>query len=106
MRYIRKADSVANEIEVVRKDMVNWRINMNKCGDLFEHLTKYHENETTGKPCHKRNCSICKGASHGADAARLVAIARDLGIVEPYLQDRGYSIRKKPQFAEEAWVVA
>ena len=105
MRYVRKADSVANEIEVVRRDMSNWSICLKKCGQLFEHLTKYHENESTGKPCHKNNCSICKGASHGADAARAIAVARDLGIVEPYLQKQ-VQISRKPQFVEEAWVVA
>lgn len=85
MRYVPKADSVVNEIEIVRRDFVNYSIDTFKCKDLFEHLTKYHENESTGKPCHRNNCSICQGASHGADTVRLMAMARNLGLVEEYL---------------------
>jgi len=106
MRYIPISQSVSNDIEITRRDMSNWRLDPIKCGLLFEHLTKYHENETTGKPCHRPNCSICKGASHGADAARMLAMARDLKIVEPYLTGGAYKIKSRPQFAEEAWVVA
>ena len=105
MRYVRKAESVSNEIETTRRDMSHWSIDQNKCGQLFEHLTKYHENETTGKPCHRNNCSICKGASHGADTARMLAVARDLKIVEPYLQG-SVRVRNRQQYAEQAWVVA
>jgi hypothetical protein len=106
MRYIPISQSVSNDIEVTRRDMSNWSMDQGKCGTLFEHLTKYHENETTGKPCHKPNCSTCKGASHGADAARMMAVARDLKIVEPYLTGGAYKIKNRPQYAEEAWVVA
>ena len=87
MRYVPKADSVVNEIEIVRRDFVNYSIDTFKCKDLFEHLTKYHENESTGKPCHRNNCSICHGASHGADTVRLMAMARNLGLVEEYLSE-------------------
>jgi hypothetical protein len=87
MRYIPKADSVLSEIEIVRRDFVNYSIDTFRCKDLFEHLTKYHENETTGKPCHRNNCSVCDGASHGADTIRLLAMARHLGLVEEYLSE-------------------
>lgn len=85
MRYVPKTDSVTADIEIVRRDFLNYHIDQKKCSGLFEHLTKYHENESTGKPCHKNNCSICKGASHGADTVRLLAMARHLGLIEPYL---------------------
>jgi len=106
MRYIRIAQSVVNEIEVTRRDMAHWRLDPNKCGMLFEHLTKYHESETTGKPCHRNNCSICKGASHGADTARLLAIARDEKMIEPYLIERSHTISYTPEILDDSWVIA
>ncbi len=106
MRYIPKTDSVANDIEVTRRGLGSWRIDLNKCQDLFEHLTKYHENEGSGKPCHKPNCSICKGASHGADAARMLEVARDLNLVEPYLQRQTYNIRTQSTILMDDWILA
>jgi hypothetical protein len=97
---------VVNEIEVTRRDMAHWKLDPSKCGDLFEHLTKYHESETTGKPCHRNNCSICKGASHGADTARLLAIARDEKMIEPYLLERGYAVSSTPEILDDSWVIA
>jgi hypothetical protein len=85
MRYIPKADSVQNEIEILRRELKNVRIDIHKCKKLFEHLTKYHESETTGKPCHRNNCSICKGASHGVDTLRLLAMAKNGNLIESYL---------------------
>jgi hypothetical protein len=85
MRYIPKADSVQNEIEILRREIKNMSFDMVKCKKLFEHLTKYHESETTGKPCHRNNCSVCKGASHGVDTLRLLAMAKNGNLVEPYL---------------------
>ncbi len=85
MRYIPKADSVQNEIEILRREIKNMNFDMVKCKKLFEHLTKYHESETTGKPCHRNNCSVCKGASHGVDTLRLLAMAKNGNLVEPYL---------------------
>ena len=86
MRYVPKADNTSNEIEVTRRRLSKTKISIPKCQQLFDHLTKYHENETSQKPCHRNNCSICKGASHGADTARLMMMAIEIGIVEPYLE--------------------
>ena len=87
-RYIPKSDLVANDIEIVRRDMHNYWLDMEQCIKLFEHLSKYHQSESTGKPCHRNNCSICNGASHGADALRMLSMARHLGLVEPYIDDK------------------
>lgn len=103
MRYIPKADSVQNEIEVVRRDFVNFNINKQRCGTLFEHLTKYHENETTGRECHRNNCAQCHGASHGADTVRLMSMARYLNLVEPYLEKGRVTLT--PQIIEDTWVI-
>ncbi len=106
LRYIPIAKSILNEIEIVRRDFVNYTMNPERCSLLFEHLTKYHEAESTGAPCHKNNCSICRGASHGADTLRLMAMARNLGLVEDYLS-REYSIwrSEQPTSVIDDWIV-
>lgn len=87
IRYVPKASSVSNEIEITRRQLTRTSINVSNSQNLVDHLTKYHENEATGKPCHKNNCSVCKGASHGADTVRLMSMAIDIGLVEPYLSE-------------------
>jgi hypothetical protein len=104
MRYIPKADSTASEIEIVRRDLGNYWIDLDKCQKLYEHLTKYHENESTQKPCHRNNCSMCRGASHGADTVRLMAMARHLKLVEPYL-DSGYKTWTPSFISDDAVIV-
>lgn len=88
MRYVPKADRVAPEIEVVRRRLALTSIGLPKCQKLFEHLSRYHENPNSQKPCHKNNCSVCFGASHGADSARTMMMAIELNLVEDYLAPR------------------
>jgi hypothetical protein len=85
MRYVPKTNATLNDIEIGRRDFPSFIIDKEKCAKLLEHLGNYHESETTGKPCHRNNCSVCHGASHGADAFRGLYMARHLGLVEKYL---------------------
>jgi len=85
MRYIPKTNSVLDDIEKVRQDFKNYVFDNEKSADVLTHLNNYHESETTGKPCHRNNCSVCHGASHGADTVRMMAMARHLGLVQRYL---------------------
>lgn len=105
MRYVPKADSVMNEIEVVRRTLAKVRMDVGKCGEFFEHITKYHESDTTGKPCHKNNCSVCKGASHGADAMRLLAMAVERKLVDPYLCNNRWDVVDRPMFIKDDWMI-
>ena len=94
MRAVPKANYTVDDIEITRRDLRNYSFHPDKCHDLMEHLGNYHESQATGKPCHKNNCILCRGASHGADALRMMAVARKFGMVEAYLD--------KPQ-AEYWW---
>lgn len=97
MRRVPKTNSVKNDIEFGRRDFRNVHFVAGYTDRLLDHLKNYHESETTGKPCHKNNCSLCHGASHGADSFRTMYVARQLELVEPYLRPsidikRRYSI--------------
>lgn len=85
MRYVPKTNSTLNDIDTVRGDFRNYNFRKSHCGALLTHLYNYHESETTGKPCHRNNCSKCHGASHGADSLRMMGMARLASLVEPYL---------------------
>ena len=88
-RYIPISPSVMNDIEIMRQDFPNYEIDSkDKCKPLFNHLTRYHMNPNTDKPCHRNNCAICRGASHGVDAFRMMSMGRHLGLVEPYIIER------------------
>lgn len=87
-RYVPKSDLVINDIEIVRRDFKKFHLDMDSCRRLFGHLSRYHASESTGKPCHRNNCVICSGASHGADSVRMMSMARHLGLVEPYIVNR------------------
>jgi len=85
MRTVPKTNSTLSDIEIGRRDISKCSFVQSKCSELIGHLEKYHESETTGKPCHRNNCSVCHGASHGADAFRTMFMARHLGLVQRYL---------------------
>ena len=87
-RYIPKTDSIMNDIEIMRQDFVNYHLHPDETRILKSHLTKYHMNEVTDKPCHRNNCRICRGASHGVDAFRMMSMARHLDMVHPYIDDK------------------
>ena len=82
-RRVPKTNNVQMDIEDCRRAMREISIDTS-CENLFTMLQRYHES-ATGKPCHKNNCSVCYGASHGADAFRTLVMARKLGLVEYYL---------------------
>lgn len=106
-RYIPKSASVMNDIEVMRRDFRNYGIALKECADckvLFGHMSRYHMSKTTDKPCHRNNCVICRGASHGVDALRMMALGRHLGMVEPYIQPS--SRRKLKTDWDDNYVIA
>lgn len=102
LQYIPKTNSVLGDIEITRQDFVNWAFDTDACSELITHLNNYHESETTGKPCHRNNCSICHGASHGADSARMMAMARHLKLVEAYLTNKAE--KRRVFTANDDWV--
>jgi phage terminase large subunit len=104
MRPVPKTNSVSDDIEIVRRGFKGVSIDANRCSLLIQHLNNYHETETTGKPCHKENCSICYGASHGADAFRTMMMAMFHGLVEPYIYEP-VSVRSQPSYVDEAFCV-
>lgn len=94
VRAVPKADKVSPSIELARREFVNCTFDIERTDQGFTHLTRYHANEATGKPCHKNNCNTCAGASHGADAFRTMVEARYHKMIEPYL----LSEQRKRQF--------
>ena len=92
MRAIPKTNSIADDIEITRRDFRNYDFVEDRTEELLIHLGNYHERESTGKPCHSNNCSICRGASHGADTIRMMATARQLGLIEDYLKEDKRSV--------------
>ena len=86
MRFVPKTNSVSNDIEIGRRDFVNFNFDPDMCSELLRYLSSYHENETSGAPCHKNNCRLCHGASHAADAFRTMYMARSLGLIQNYLR--------------------
>ena len=104
MRAIPKTNSVGDDIEITRRDFRNYEFIGERCEEVINDLGNYHERETTGKPCHQNNCSICHGASHGADTVRMMATARYLGIIEEYLVPK-VGLRDKREYIEDDWMV-
>jgi hypothetical protein len=88
VRFIPKTQNTLNDIEISRRGFVKTQFNTDLCGDLIEHLSSYHEKQSTGKPCHSYSCQECNGASHGADTFRYMHMANYHGLIEPYLQTR------------------
>lgn len=86
IRYVPKTQSIMNDIEVTRRGLINTEFNSELCEQIFDHVSNYHENENSGTPCHKNNCSLCNGASHGADAVRTLHKALYLDLVSNYIE--------------------
>ena len=105
LRFIPKTQNTMNDIEVTRRGLANTSFaDTPEVERLMEHVSSYHENRATGKPCHKNNCLECNGASHGADAFRYMHMALHLGLVEPYLDpvERAY---KTPEFINDDYFI-
>ena len=83
-RRVPKTNSVLEDVENVRRNMRKVWIH-ERCADLIQALESYHEREASGKPCHQNNCSVCGGASHGADAFRTMIMADHHNLITPYL---------------------
>ena len=97
-----KTNSVKADIEIVRRDLLNYSFDLDRTTELMTHVSNYHMNSGTGAPCHKNNCRECFGASHGADALRTMAMARHLHIVHDYL-NVSYDIRSMERDEEEEY---
>jgi hypothetical protein len=110
VRFIPKSQNTMNDIEITRRGFSRTKFSDSiEVGHLIEHISSYHENEATGKPCHKNNCQECHGASHGADTFRYMHMASHLNLIEPYLQKREkqyHSWRTPPQdeYVEDGYV--
>ena len=104
-RYITKSNSVMNDIEITRRGLAKTTFDKDKCEEVFDHVSNYHEKETTGKPCHQNSCRECNGASHGADTVRYMRMAIHLGLVAPYIitRERPDWMNNKPDKPEEEW---
>jgi hypothetical protein len=96
-----KTKSVASDIEVVRRRFKSVYIHEDLCGILLGHLENYHEGGS-GKPCHNKNCKMCNGASHGADAFRTMMMAYELSLVRDYLTGGNRQMIKLPDSVGEA----
>jgi hypothetical protein len=103
MRVVPKTNNTLSDIEIGRRDFKNFEFDMHRCERLVKHTGNYHESETTGKPCHKNNCSVCKGASHGADALRTMYMARSLGLVSSYINQR--TRLKQPEVWDSDYII-
>lgn len=77
VRPIPKTNSVRDDIEIVRRNLPDIRIN-ERCVRLLECLKNYQWNPNTGKILHNEY-------SHGADAARMMFMAMHNGMVQEYL---------------------
>jgi hypothetical protein len=98
VRFIPKTQNVLNDIEITRRGLALTSFNNTpEVEDVIQHISSYHEKETTGKPCHQNNCQECGGASHGADTIRYLRMAIHMGLIEPYLQ-------RKPREDRLSWL--
>ena len=77
VRPIPKTNSVRDDIEIVRRNLPNIRID-GRASELVEHLTNYQWNASTGKILHNEH-------SHGADAARMMFMALHHNMIDEYL---------------------
>ncbi len=96
-----KTKSVANDIEIVRQRFKHVYIHEDLCSTLLQHLENYHEG-SSGKPCHAKNCKMCGGASHGADAFRTMMMAYQLELVRDYLTGGKRQLINLPKTVGEA----
>ena len=104
VRFVPKTNNVLNDIEITRRGFARTSFSASKSVDaLITHLGNYHERETTGKPCHQNNCQECNGASHGADAFRMLHQAMHLGLVKNYLGNETYDI--EPVSYQDDWML-
>lgn len=76
-RPIPKTNSVRDDIEIVRRHLPSCIIS-ESCTELIEHLTNYQWNPTTGKVLHNEH-------SHGADAVRMLFMAKHHSMISEYL---------------------
>ena len=76
-RPIPKTNSVRDDIEIVRRHLPSCIIN-ESCTELIEHLINYQWNPTTGKILHNEH-------SHGADAVRMLFMAKHHSMISEYL---------------------
>jgi hypothetical protein len=105
VRFIPKTQKTANDIEITRRGFRNVSFDEDRTGELIDHVSNYHERETTGTPCHNNNCSECLGASHGADAFRYMHMALYHGLVEPYLVEASPSRWPEPESRiDDEWI--
>lgn len=105
MRVVPKTNSVMDDIEITRRGLKDVTIDPDRCQPLIAHLSNYHERETTGKPCHQNNCSVCYGASHGADTVRTMMMARYLKLVQRYIiEDRPDERQYKEKDTVDDWL--
>lgn len=94
VRYIPKSNSVINDIEITRRGLAWTVVDPDRCEAFLDSVSRYHESEGTGKPCHRENCSECYGASHASDTLRYLHTAIDLGLIENYIgPQKKYSIK-------------
>jgi hypothetical protein len=111
IRFIPKSQNTMNDIEITRRGFSNTEFSDSKnVSVLVDHLSNYHEKESTGKPCHTNNCSICHGASHGADTFRYMHMAIYHNLIEPYLQYSKlvydpYKYKRDQEYVLDDWMV-
>ena len=80
-RTIPKTQFMQKDLEITRRAIARWFIDMDRCRRLLWCLENYHRNPKTLKPEHGPE-------SHGADMARYCAMGFHLRMVEPYLIGR------------------
>jgi hypothetical protein len=107
LRFVPKTQKTMNDIEITRRGFAKTRFsNSLQVDALIQYLAAYHEAESTGKPCHKKNCQECHGASHAADAFRYLHMAIYLDLVEPYLIKKQSMYGKKtPETIDDSFIV-
>ncbi len=76
-RTIPKTNSVRDDIEIVRRNLPSINIHT-RCDKLIEILKNYQWNPTTGKILHNEY-------SHGADAVRMMFMAKYHNMIQEYL---------------------
>ena len=86
VRPIPKTNSVRDDIEIVRRNLPDIRIN-ERANGLVEHLTNYQWNPNTGKILHNEH-------SHGADATRMMFMAMHHGMVRDYMTNKKKEVRQ------------
>jgi len=80
-RCVPKTNSVKNDIEICRQQFGEWELDLDGEGVelLYDHLSKYRENQKTGRPDHSDD------SSNGGDSLRTIMMAIHLKIYDEYL---------------------